>query len=355
MSNARYVSKYRSALLVIKTTPMVEYTSLIGSGELYGSPRYERVKTRHETHKSSVRAVKAFLESRGVSHVCVERQALRAESIRGHDLIIALGGDGTTLISAHRARDVDAPVLGINTDPATKDELTRMYMTKAPLDERRSTGHLCAANRFDAERVLDAALRGETKPTRLARIRTRINGREIEELALNDVLVSHPSPASVSRYSVRLGTRGDGGESRFLHVRSSGLRACTATGSTAAMYSAGGEIMPHDSSQMQYMDREPIYYDNAPPPSAGHGYYDRDERLSFRWNSRVGTVYVDGAHVKHDIKLGDEVEMTTDAPELSLFVSPWFKEARRRRAGLAKAFVKRESWGAARRRGEKKS
>ena len=78
MSNARYVSKYRSALLVIKTTPMVEYTSLIGSGELYGSPRYERVKTRHETHKSSVRAVKAFLESRGVSHACVERQALRA-------------------------------------------------------------------------------------------------------------------------------------------------------------------------------------------------------------------------------------------------------------------------------------
>ena len=42
MSNARYVSKYRSALLVVKTTPMVEYTSLIGSGELYGSPRYER-------------------------------------------------------------------------------------------------------------------------------------------------------------------------------------------------------------------------------------------------------------------------------------------------------------------------
>jgi NAD+ kinase len=357
MTPTRGVSKYRSALLVVKTTPMVEYTSLIGSGELYGSPRYERVKTRHETHKSSVRAVKALLEARGVSYACVERQALREESMRGHDVIIALGGDGTTLISAHRARDVDVPVLGINTDPATKDELTRMYMTNAPLDERRSTGHLCAANRFDAERVLDAALRGETEPTRLARIRTMINGREIEELALNDVLVAHPSPASVSRYSVRLGTgREEDGElsSRFLHVRSSGLRTCTASGSTAAMYSAGGEIMPYDSTQMQYMDREPIYYDHAPPPSAGHGYYDRSERLSFRWNSRAGTIYIDGAHVKHDIALGDEVEMTTDAPELSLFVSPWFKEARRRRVGLEKAFDKRESWGAAHRRGETK-
>jgi len=39
---------------------------------------------------------------------------------------------------------------------------------------------------------------------------------------------------------------------------------------------------------------------------------------------------------------------------LSLFVSPWFKEARRRRVGLEKAFDKRESWGAAHRRGETK-
>jgi len=94
MTPTRGVPKYRSALLVVKTTPMVEYTSLIGSGELYGSPRYERVKTRHETHKSSVRAVKALLEARGVSYACVERQALREESMRGHDVIIALGATG---------------------------------------------------------------------------------------------------------------------------------------------------------------------------------------------------------------------------------------------------------------------
>ena len=202
-------SLYRNALLVIKTTPMTEYTSLIGSGELYDSPRYERVKTRHETHKSGVKAVKRMLEQRGVAYACVERHALTEESVRGHDLIVALGGDGTTLISAHHVRDANTPILGINTDPATKDELTNMYLTNACVDERRSTGHLCAANRFDAETVLDGALRGTLRPTRLARIRTVLNGKVLEP-ALNDVLIAHPSPAAVSRYSVRLPQRARG-------------------------------------------------------------------------------------------------------------------------------------------------
>jgi NAD+ kinase len=50
--------------------------------------------------------------------------------------------------------------------------------------------------------------------------------------------------------------------------------------------------------------------------------------MRLRWNSRVGVVYIDGAHVKHDIMLGDDVEMSSDGPELSLFVSPWFKTMR---------------------------
>ena len=104
--------------------------------------------------------------------------------------------------------------------------------------------------------------------------------------------------------------------------------------------------MPHNSTTMQYMDREPIYYDHAPPPSSGHGYYKRGETLRLQWNSRVGTVYIDGAHVTHDVVLGDDIEMASDAPELSLFVSPWFKEARRFNR-MEKAFKVRESWGAA--------
>jgi hypothetical protein len=37
--------------------------------------------------------------------------------------------------------------------------------------------------------------------------------------------------------------------------------------------------------------------------------------------------------------------MSTDAPELSLFVSKWFVEARRVRTGLDRVFKTRENWG----------
>jgi NAD+ kinase len=67
--------------------------------------------------------------------------------------------------------------------------------------------------------------------------------------ALNDVLIAHPSPGAVSRYSVHVGggcvkpsadpqTEGaaEGGAGSapplWFHVRSSGLRACTSSGST---------------------------------------------------------------------------------------------------------------------------
>jgi hypothetical protein len=48
---------------------------------------------------------------------------------------------------------------------------------------------------------------------------------------------------------------------------------------------------------MQFMDREPIYHDHIPPPSSGHGFYDPEETMTLRWNSRVGVAYIDGAHV----------------------------------------------------------
>ena len=58
--------------------------------------------------------------------------------------------------------------------------------------------------------------------------------------------------------------------------------------------------MHYTSRRMQFMDREPIYHDHIPPPSSGHGFYDADEKMTLRWNSRVGTVYLDGAHVTHE-------------------------------------------------------
>ena len=86
----------------------------------------------------------------------------------------------------------------------------------------------------------------------------------------------------------------------YYHIRSSGLRLCTALGATAAMKSAGGFALSRDDRRIQFHDREPIYYDHEPkPPGRGRGFYPANKTTKFRWNTRVGKIYVDGAHVCH--------------------------------------------------------
>lgn len=103
-----------------------------------------------------------------------------------------------------------------------------------------------------------------------------------------------------------------------MNCRSSGLRVSTATGSTAAMLSAGGFKMPTLSKELQYMAREPI----APgaPISYMHGVIKPDEHMEATWFSEKGTIYIDGSHVFHDIKHGDSIRISSRAPVLRVFL-----------------------------------
>ena len=38
-----------------------------------------------------------------------------------------------------------------------------------------------------------------------------------------------------------------------------------------------------------------------------------------------GDRFLDGAHVTHDVRMGDSITISGDAPELRLFTSPWFR------------------------------
>jgi NAD+ kinase len=325
-------------------------------------------------------------------HSLVSRDSLSEKDVRGKDLVVALGGDGTTLIASHwisssfsSSREGDEneddggedassfvrpKLIGINTDPAVLAPC--LTFTKKAEDERRSTGWLCAADANDVEDVLREILfasseaspllpqnvssegvsdgKGSSnsssssssssssisnsgslkrRPIRANRIRVKVNGQtwKTMPLALNDVLICHNSPAALSRYSVLLeesdlvnkppppplsdGTAPSSEVSKaYYHIRSSGLRLCTALGSTAAMKSAGGFAMSRNDQRIQFHDREPIYYDHEPkPPGRGRGFYAANKTTKFRWNTRVGKIFVDGAHVCHDIKIGDEIEV----------------------------------------------
>jgi NAD+ kinase len=369
-------------------------TSLEDFGETYRGARWERMHVRHEAHNRAVERVMEFIERLSretngmITYKAVRRESLScgdfvnaADYDREVDLVIALGGDGTTLISSHfihsnsnsnsnEKKKKKPKLIGVNTDPAFLAPC--LTFTKKAEDERRSTGFLCAASANDVEDVLkeiifddDDAVDDQTNDdgdehnnninninsnnnkrvelVKANRISIKVNGKSFGmPLALNDVLICHNSPAALSRYSIMLDSsdlvreknnKNDTNninsfkdvnvnddasttERAFYHIRSSGVRFCTGFGSTAAMKSAGGHAMPRTDQRIQYMDREPIYYDHeAKPPGKGNGFYGPEKISKFRWNTRVGKIFIDGANVCRDLKIGDEIEIASARAE----------------------------------------
>lgn len=107
--------------------------------------------------------------------------------------------------------------------------------------------------------------------------------------------------------------------SLLVNCRSSGLRVSTATGSTAAMLSAGGFPMPILSKDLQYMVREPI----SPVPASlrsMHGLVKPKESMEIDWYTKEGLIYFDGSHPVHRIQHGDTIQVSSHAPILKVFL-----------------------------------
>lgn len=274
------------------------------------------LQDRHMVHEQTVRTCRDILSRRQADiqfemHLRDELQS----PIRDVDLVITVGGDGTLLQASHYL-DSSIPVLGVNSDPTQTDEVEQNLHR---FDASRSTGHLCAATANNFERILDDILHGSTKPVELTRISTFIDGVRMEAPALNDVLIAHPNPAAISRCSFSISREGaDELLTPVIHSRSSGLRVSTATGSTAAMKSAGGTVMPILSTKLQYMVREP----NSPHPKHSsflQGFLENDHVLQVNWRCRKGFVYIDGSHLCYPINFGCKIDVSNHAPPLRIF------------------------------------
>mmetsp|Transcript_23205 Transcript_23205/g.30031 ORF Transcript_23205/g.30031 Transcript_23205/m.30031 type:complete len:372 (+) Transcript_23205:49-1164(+) len=339
----RNLSKYQRVLMVVKHTPYEQYTQLKVQGKAPKQLRWERLKDRFESHRSCVDEVRKMVEDGGSEVLVVSREELSPRHVDGIDLLIAVGGDGTVLSASHyvdtgfRFQENDGPVvLGVNSDPTRPHErlvLDADSLKKNARDERRSFGALCYATANNMHDLIPQILRGELDEKIQIRHRLAVTVRgTLSETrlppALNDVLIAHPTPAAVSRF--RLDRRGIDHESGqhdlfSLNCWSSGIWISSATGSTAAMASAGGDATILKSSKnMQYMVREHLLGENDDPISSkslSRGIVDFRHYLQLRWNSQYGAVWVDGPHTRFDIELGDEILVSTHAIPLRLFSS----------------------------------
>lgn len=266
---------------------------------------------RCRVHKETITYCQDVLRRKCLDWEPISRSNL-SRPIRHADLVVTIGGDGTLLQTSHFIDDT-IPILGVNSDPTKVEEVDEF---SGEFDATRSTGYLCAATAGNFEQVLDEILGGQKNASKLSRLSIKLNDQPLPTYALNDVLVSHPCPATVSRFSFRIKTEK---QDSLINCRSSGLRVCTAAGSTAAMLSAGGFPMPISSRELQYMVREPIS-PRAADIQWMHGLVKPNESMHIAWYSKEGAIYVDGSHVLYPVQHGDTIEMSTKAPILNVYL-----------------------------------
>jgi NAD+ kinase len=321
------IKAFNNVLLVVKQTPFESYTQLKNQGKAPVALRWERLQNRYQVHQNCVASVETVLKNCDIRYHRLGREELHRGMIQGRDLVIAVGGDGTVLNTSSFIDD-SIPVLGINSDPTRPEE---QGVTNVK-DERRSRGALCAISANNLTELLPRILYGEISPGLRTRIQCLVRSTYTETRlppALNDILVSHPIPAAISRFRLALcrgraspsfKTDSSMDELFSFNVWSSGLWISTATGSTAAMHAAGGTVMDIRSRNLQYMVREHLVEEsNSHQRKASHGIIRPDEMLGLRWSSQHGCIFVDGSHFKHELELGDELKVDSQAPFLRIF------------------------------------
>lgn len=75
--------------------------------------------------------------------------------------------------------------------------------------------------------------------------------------------------------------------------------------------------MPILSNDLQYMVREPISVGEI---SSMHGFVKSDQSMDLTWFCKEGVIYIDGSHIFYSIKNGDNVELSSKAPTLKVFL-----------------------------------
>jgi NAD+ kinase len=194
------------------------------------------VKGQQPGLASLLRTVLETLRDRGID-VVVETEGAellsegeaaagsRSEVLEGADLVVVLGGDGTTLAVVRAIGSRDIPVLGINLGQLG-------FLTDVAPDEARSA----------LERVLD----GEFEILERSRLEVRhLNLSGDPELILNDAVFTKGT--ALARM-IELRATVDG--ACIGTYRSDGLIVSTPTGATAYNLSAGGPLVDPDLNAM---------------------------------------------------------------------------------------------------------
>ena len=225
--------------------------------------------------------VKAALKKHKIKLVISGRDSLKSKLFKNIDLAIAIGGDGTFLRASHFIFG-KMPLFGVNSDPKFKE------------------GFFMAASRKDFEEKLNRILNGDYKIRELSRLEGHISGKKVPELALNEFYISSEKEYRTARYYISINGRKE-------RQKSSGVIISTAAGSNAWMKSAGGRILPIDSSKFEYLVREPYCGKISAKCILVNGILDKSDKVEIEFEFGNGILIADSLSSEHKFRAGQNI------------------------------------------------
>ena len=269
--------KIKKVLILYKQSTYKHFFLKKGESSLKNNLIARRfIKTHHE-HYGTLAKVERFFKTQGIPYSKLLRGG--KNDLSAYDLIVTVGGDGTFLEGASQVKS--QLMLGINSDP------------------QWSVGRFCSADSENFANIILNILKGRYKARLLNRMKVSFQQSGIETLALNDILVCHRNPAAMSRYYLHFNGKKE-------EQRSSGIWVATAAGSTGAIRSAGGRILPEESTDLQFVVRE-LYCGKIGEPRHRSAIFKAKEQLRLTSLMKEGVVYVDGSHVNFLFPFGEVV------------------------------------------------
>lgn len=187
--------------------------------------------------RATLHVVTSYLKTLPLTLTSIEREYLNETIVKGRDLILTLGGDGTFIRTSHHVLDT-TPLLGVNTNPLQKE------------------GFYMACTKEDFVAKMEMVRHGKAKLISYLRLETTIKDPHKNErvrktaLATNEVYIGPVKPSHALRCLLKV----KGREERQL---SSGVLVATPTGSHGWVKSAGGKPMNLSRKALQYLVREP--------------------------------------------------------------------------------------------------
>ena len=261
-------------------------------------PAYvKKLSESERAHKVATEAIKEILAMHGLN-LSVYPEGTVNSDIEKADIVISIGGDGTFMSASHYLKKT--PILGINSSPGN------------------SIGRYCYL-KFDPNSTvflesLENILSGDYQPRSLDRLELVTENETLPLKIINDVLISESNPATLSRYHIKFGSTGE-------FQRSSGIWVSTASGSSAAYQSSGGNLFispdENNTRHFAFNVREPCASDQLKVLS---GKVSSGNQLTIISAMAKGSLFMDGDYQRRELPIGAELKITLSKEPLLAFL-----------------------------------